>query len=359
MDTIILIAVLLLLAEVTYLVAVSNKQAARRTNRSAFVDTSVLIDGRIVAIARTGFMTDTLMIPRSVVGELQLLADSADSDKRTRARHGLDVVTELQAIEDLDVQIYQDGSRAEEGVDERLLKLAKQHGATICTIDYNLNKVAQVEGIKVLNVNELARTLRMAYLPGETVMLALTTKGNDSSQAVGHLEDGTMVVVEQAKGKIGSVVEVEIIRSLQTAAGRMMFARLTKKAEKGDGNGAKTAVAAAKPQATGRRQASRASQPKKEKESPAQREPRSDSRAKVAKTVKTEPTSPSDAPKPQEASRPRGGRGTRRPATPQSDAASAPPAEAPRPSQPRRRAPRRSRDNESRLIALVNNQEQE
>ncbi len=228
MDTLIIILLLLILVELTYILSKTPRIIGGRVRagRPIFVDTSVLIDGRIMAVAQSGFISDTLMIPRSVIGELQFLADNADSEKRARARHGLDVVKELQALDMVTVEIFQDGSRAEEGVDERLLKLAKQHGGAVCTIDYNLNKVAQVENITVLNVNDLAMTLRMAYLPGEKLMLALTSKGNDNTQAVGHLEDGTMVVVEQGKSKIGSVVEVEIIRSLQTAAGKMMFARL-------------------------------------------------------------------------------------------------------------------------------------
>lgn len=228
MDTLIIILLLLILAELTYILTKTpNALGGKvRAGRPIFVDTSVLIDGRIIAVAQSGFISDTLMIPRSVIGELQFLADNADSEKRARARHGLDIVRELQALDTVRVEIFQDGSRAEEGVDERLLKLAKQHGGAVCTIDYNLNKVAQVEQITVLNVNDLAMSLRMAYLPGEKVTLALTTKGNDNTQAVGHLDDGTMVVVEQAKSKIGSAVEVEVIRSLQTAAGKMMFARL-------------------------------------------------------------------------------------------------------------------------------------
>lgn len=233
MDILIIILLLVILAEVTFLLLKQNPRGlqGRRSGRPIFVDTSVLIDGRIVAIAESGFLSDRLMIPRSVIGELQFLADNGDSEKRSRARHGLDVVSELQALKDVEVEIFPDGSRAEEGVDERLLKLAKQHGGALCTIDYNLNKVAQVEQITVVNVNDLAMSLRMAHLPGEVVRLALTTKGNDHSQAVGHLEDGTMVVVEQAKSKIGSAVEVEIIRSLQTSAGRMMFARLAGEAK--------------------------------------------------------------------------------------------------------------------------------
>lgn len=190
-----------------------------------FVDTSVLIDGRIVAVAASGFIGGTLAIPRSVIGELQFLADNADADKRARARHGLDIVRELQEMTGVDVEIFQDGSKAEEGVDERLLNLAKKHGGSICTIDYNLNKVAVVEGVQVCNVNELAKSLRMAYLPGEKVMLELVQKGNDSHQGVGYLTDGTMVVVEQAAAQVGQTVEIEFIRSLQTAAGKMMFAK--------------------------------------------------------------------------------------------------------------------------------------
>lgn len=226
-DQLIIIGVLLIIvAEVTYLVAKLPRQTNSK-KRMIFVDTSVLIDGRIVPIAQSGFIGDTLAIPRSVVGELQFLADNADADKRARARHGLDVVRELQALDSVDVQLFQDGSKAEEGVDERLLNLAKKHGGAICTIDYNLNKVAVVEGITVCNVNELAKNLRMAYLPGERLRLELVQKGQDNHQAVGYLPDGTMVVVEQASSNIGQTVEIEFIRSLQTAAGKMMFARKT------------------------------------------------------------------------------------------------------------------------------------
>ena len=224
-EQLVIVAVLLvLLAEVTYLVAKLPRQTNNK-KRMIFVDTSVLIDGRIIAIASSGFIGDTLAIPRSVIGELQFLADNADAEKRSRARHGLDIVRELQQIEGIDVQIFQDGSKAEEGVDERLLLLAKKHSGAICTIDYNLNKVAIVEGITVCNVNDLAKNLRMAYLPGEKMLLELVQKGQDSHQGVGYLEDGTMVVVEQASSQIGQKVEIEFIRSLQTAAGKMMFAK--------------------------------------------------------------------------------------------------------------------------------------
>ena len=225
-QTLIIVTLLAILAEVTYLVVKLPRQnISRKQSRPIFVDTSVLIDGRIIAVAQSGFIGDTLVIPRSVIGELQFLADNADHEKRARARHGLDVVQELQQMPQVAVEILQDGSKAEEGVDERLLKLAKQHSGAICTIDFNLNKVAQVEAITVLNVNELAQSLRMAYLPGEKMLLELVQKGQDSHQAVGYLADGTMVVVEHAFKQIGQTVEIEFIRSLQTAAGKMMFAK--------------------------------------------------------------------------------------------------------------------------------------
>ena len=225
-ENLVIVAVLLvLLAEVTYLVAKLPRQVGNSKKRMIFVDTSVLIDGRIIAVAKSGFIGDQLVIPRSVIGELQFLADNADHDKRTRARYGLDLVKDLQELPDVDVTILQDGSKAEEGVDERLLNLSKKYNGAVCTIDYNLNKVAVVEGITVLNVNELAQSLRMAYLPGEKIMLELVQKGQDSHQAVGYLPDGTMVVVEHAIKNLGQKIEIEFIRSLQTAAGKMMFAK--------------------------------------------------------------------------------------------------------------------------------------
>ncbi len=225
-QNLLVIATLAILAEVTYLVVKLPRQnLSRKQSRPILVDTSVLIDGRIIAVAQSGFIGDALVIPRSVIGELQFLADNADHDKRARARYGLDVVKELQAMPHLTVEILQDGSKAEEGVDERLLTLAKKHHAAVCTIDYNLNKVAVVEGIVVLNVNELAQSLRMAYLPGEKMILELVQKGQDSHQGVGYLTDGTMVVVEHASKSIGQSIEIEFIRSLQTAAGKMMFAK--------------------------------------------------------------------------------------------------------------------------------------
>jgi len=228
MELLIIIVLFVIAAETTYLSLRTIQTKQRIALSPVFVDTSVLIDGRIIAIAESGFITRPLYIPRSVVGELQFLADNADAEKRSRARHGLDNITHLQSISGITVQIFADSTKASEGVDNRLLSLAKKYSGALCTIDYNLNKVAVVEGLEVLNVNELAKSLRMSYLPGEHIKIELTQKGNDQHQAVGHLEDGTMVVVERAQKYIGTIVEVEFIRSLQTAAGKMMFAKLAR-----------------------------------------------------------------------------------------------------------------------------------
>lgn len=282
MDIFILITLLVIAAETTYLVVKNDKKTKYSKNQQTpiFVDTSVLIDGRIIAIAQSGFITSTLYIPRSVIGELQFLADNGDTEKRTRARHGLDVVSELQALKTVKTEIFSDSTTAEEGVDNRLLSLAKKYKGAICTIDFNLNKVAQVEGLAVLNVNDLAKTLRMAYLPGEKLLLELTQKGHDSHQAIGHLADGTMVVVEHASSSIGKSVEVEFIRSLQTAAGKMMFARLVggpqpkKEQSKLQPKGRQQVVAKAVDQAEQPKRQVQKSQPKQESRSPRQQQRR-------------------------------------------------------------------------------------
>jgi rRNA-processing protein FCF1 len=221
------ILILILLAEVSYLTYRTVRSSDSRTSgKPVFIDTSALMDGRIVTAAQTGFLPSPVAIPNSVINELQLLADQGDAEKRSRARRGLDAIKELQDIDWLTVQILQDGVTGNGGVDTRLIELATKHHGSICTIDFNLNKVASVQGIHVLNINELAGSIRMAFLPGETISLPLTQKGQNTTQAVGYLADGTMVVVEKAAGQIGKTVEIEFIRSLQTAAGRMMFARL-------------------------------------------------------------------------------------------------------------------------------------
>lgn len=203
----------------------NDKPLISKTKKQVLVDTSILIDGRFLAVARTGFVNFDILIPRSVVGELQILADGGDDEKRVRARYGLDIISALQGEKKVTVSILADGNSAAEGVDNRLISLAKKMNADILTADYNLNKVAKVEGIEVLNINELVQSVRGEYLPGEKIMLEITQKGNEKKQGIGHLPDGTMVVVENGESLIGTISEVEFIRSLQTAAGKMMFAR--------------------------------------------------------------------------------------------------------------------------------------
>ncbi len=222
-ELIIIILLLGIMAEIFWLVRPRRRNLG---NSAMLVDTSVLMDGRVVDLAKTGFLLGKIIVPRSVLAELQLLADGADHAKRERARFGMDAMKELKDVLGSRFILLQDEQKTPEGVDNRLLDLAKQTDSAILTIDYNLNKVAQVEGVKVLNINELAKSLRMSYLPGDQLDLELTQKGQDSHQAIGHLKDGTMVVVEQAKKFIGQTKKIEIVRSLQTDAGKMMFAKI-------------------------------------------------------------------------------------------------------------------------------------
>ncbi len=207
------------------------KKRKKSNLRRVLLDTSVLIDGRILDLAKTGFISDELVISRSVMGELQLLADGKDSEKRTRARFGLDVISQLQKIETITVTIWPDARKTPEGVDDRLLYLAKENDFALATIDYNLNKVAKVEDIVVLNMNELAKAIKTNILPGEKIELKLIQTGQSPDQAVGYLEDGAMVVVAKAKQYIGQTKKIEIKRYLQTDAGKMIFAELDKSAQ--------------------------------------------------------------------------------------------------------------------------------
>lgn len=225
MELTLLLAVILtaVFAETTYL-TVRAVQPAKVKN-SILLDTSVLIDGRIVSIARSGLMSARLVVPRSVVRELQFMADKADHDKRERARFGLDVIEQLQGISSVTISVVDDGTTSASGVDEQLMNLARKWSAKLCTIDYNLNKSARVLGIEVININELAHALRVLYLPGEKFDVKLQQSGQESHQAVGYLDDGTMVVVDNAKSLIGKTIAVEVTRVLQTTAGKMMFAK--------------------------------------------------------------------------------------------------------------------------------------
>ncbi|MDR1886129.1 MAG: TRAM domain-containing protein [Synergistaceae bacterium] len=192
------------------------------------VDTSSLIDGRILDIAMTGFLEGTLVLPRFVLTELQGVADSSEPARRARGRKGLTVVSDLQKIESMTVSIEDISMRElkRDKVDEALVELCKKLGAKIITTDYNLNQISRIEGIPVLNVNELANSLKPQFLPGEVVKIDIIRPGKEHGQGIGYLEDGTMLVVEDGSGAIGETVEVVITSMLQTAAGRMVFGKL-------------------------------------------------------------------------------------------------------------------------------------
>lgn len=221
----------LILAETSYL-TYKRLSPSKVSKDSILLDTSVLIDGRILPIARSGLLSAKLIVPSCVVRELQFMADKADHDKRERARFGLDTIEQLQQLDGVQLEVVDDGITDQNGVDEQLIKLSQKWQAKLCTIDYNLNKSARVQAVRVININELAHALRVTYLPGEQLEVKLIQPGQDSHQAVGYLDDGTMVVVDNAKQYIGKLLKVEATRVLQTAAGKMMFAKHHQKVEK-------------------------------------------------------------------------------------------------------------------------------
>jgi uncharacterized protein YacL len=192
------------------------------------LDTSALIDGRILDIANTGFLEGTLILPRFVLTELQGVADSSEPTRRSRGRKGLNVVSELQKIKTMVVNIVDISARdlKRDKVDEALVELCKKMGAKIVTTDYNLNQIARIEGVKVLNVNDLANALKPQFLPGDMVKIDIIRQGKEHGQGVGYLEDGTMLVVEDGEDSIGTTSDVIITSMLQTSAGRMVFGKI-------------------------------------------------------------------------------------------------------------------------------------
>jgi uncharacterized protein YacL len=189
------------------------------------LDTSVIIDGRIADIAETGFLDGSLVIPQFVLRELQLVADSGDSMKRNRGRRGLDILQRIQKMPELHVQIVEDDFPQVREVDMKLIELAKLYSCKIVTNDFNLNKVAQLHGVDVLNINELANALKPVVLPGETMRVFILKEGKEYNQGVAYLDDGTMVVVDNAKRMISKTIDIAVTSVLQTTAGKMIFGR--------------------------------------------------------------------------------------------------------------------------------------
>lgn len=194
------------------------------SSNEILVDTSVIIDGRIADIAQTGFIPGRLLVSRFVLAELQNIADSDDSMRRSRGRRGLEMLKSIQGTSGIDLEIIEDDIPEIREVDAKLVALAKQRGADILTTDYNLNRVAQIEGVKVLNINELSNAIRPVVLPGEEMNVKIVQAGKERNQGVGYLPDGTMIVVENGDKLIGQEVSTEVTRVFQTVAGKMIFA---------------------------------------------------------------------------------------------------------------------------------------
>ena len=196
-----------------------------RLHQYKLLDTSVIIDGRIADICETGFLDGTLVVPQFVLRELQQVADSSDSLKRNRGRRGLDILQKIQKMSNVTVQIVENDFPEVREVDLKLIELAQQLSGKIVTNDFNLNKVAQLRGVSVLNINELANSLKPVVLPGEVLRVFVIKEGKEAGQGVAYLDDGTMVVVDQGKKAIGKTIEVVVTSVLQTTAGKMIFCR--------------------------------------------------------------------------------------------------------------------------------------
>ena len=206
--------------------AAPAEQTAFRSACPKILDTSVIIDGRIFDICKAGFLEGEIVIPSFVLVELRHIADSADALRRNRGRRGLDVLGRMQEELNLPVRIEEKDYEDAQEVDVKLLRLAKDLGGAVLTNDYNLNKVAGVTGVPVLNINELAGALRPVVLPGEEMTVHIVREGKEAGQGVGYLDDGTMVVIENGRRRVGETVECEVTTVLQTSAGRMIFSRV-------------------------------------------------------------------------------------------------------------------------------------
>jgi len=215
--------------------AAEDRPDGGKSGRTVLVDTSVIIDGRIVDIARTGFLAGTLLIPRFVLVELQHVADSGDELRRQRGRRGLEVLASLQRDTTISVQISDIDVEGTREVDDKLVILARQMNAPVLTNDFNLNRVAELQGVRILNVNDLANAVKAVFLPGEGMSVRIIQEGREPKQGVGYLDDGTMVVVQDGSKYVGSDIDVSVTKVLQTAAGRMIFAKPEKKGKAENG----------------------------------------------------------------------------------------------------------------------------
>ncbi|MCA1818238.1 MAG: TRAM domain-containing protein [Acidobacteria bacterium] len=262
--------------ELSALGGIFSDKGTRRDMK--ILDTSVIIDGRIADVAEAGFLSGTIIIPQFILRELQQVADSPDSSKRQRGRRGLDMLNRLQSNGKLDIQVVDTDFPSVREVDLKLLELSKQLDAVVVTNDFNLNKVAHLHGVAVLNINELANALKPVVLPGEQMKVFILKEGKEYNQGVAYLDDGTMVVVDNARRMIGKNADIAVTSVLQTTAGKMIFGRLWE--EQGEGAGIHTTDA--RGANGGRRQQYREPRP------PQQQQPQQNAPAVPARSVEPE-----------------------------------------------------------------------
>lgn len=226
----------------------AGQEASEDESTLKLLDTSVIIDGRIADIADAGFLEGRFLIPQFILRELQMVADSPEATRRTRGRRGLDIVQRLQKVPRMRIELISDDAPNMREVDLKLLEVAKRRKAKVVTNDFNLNKLAQVHGVEVLNINELANALKPVVLPGESMRVFILKEGKEYNQGVAYLDDGTMVVVDNAKRLISKTIDITVTSVLQTTAGKMIFGRFDERAQgaaasMGMGSGSKETLA--------------------------------------------------------------------------------------------------------------------
>ena len=213
---------------------ITRAEAISQFDNRVVLDTSSLIDGRLLEVSRTGFITGLIYVPKFVLDELQQVADSSDSLKRNKGRRGLEILKKLQKSKYFKVEISEIDFPDVTEVDEKLIKLAKEKNAKLMTVDFNLNERAKIEGVSVLNINRLSNSIKPSYLPGEEIEVKVVQRGKERNQGVGYLDDGTMIVVEEGEPFLGRSAQGKVSRIFQTDAGRMIFVKLKGREERAD-----------------------------------------------------------------------------------------------------------------------------
>lgn len=213
---------------------ITHAEAISQYDNRVVLDTSSLIDGRLLEVSRTGFITGLLFVPKFVLDELQQVADSSDPLKRNKGRRGLEILKKLQKSKYFKVEISEIDFPDVAEVDEKLIKFAKEKNAKLMTVDFNLNERSKIEGVSVLNINRLSNSIKPSYLPGEEIEVKVVQRGKERNQGVGYLSDGTMIVVEEGEPYLGKTAEGKVSRIFQTDAGRMIFVKLKGQEERAD-----------------------------------------------------------------------------------------------------------------------------